>query len=43
MWHSGLMERYRRVQNRDVLLNDVWSYDSVIDTALWTPMCTDDS
>ncbi len=29
---TTLMERRGRVQSRDVLLNDVWSYDSVIDT-----------
>ena len=29
---ATLMERRGRVQSRDVLLNDVWSYDSVIDT-----------
>jgi two-component system phosphate regulon response regulator PhoB len=29
---ATLMERRGRVQSRDVLLNDVWSYDSLIDT-----------
>jgi two-component system, OmpR family, phosphate regulon response regulator PhoB len=29
---STLMERRGRVQSRDVLLNDVWGYESVIDT-----------
>jgi len=29
---STLMERRGRVQSRDVLLNDVWSYDAAIDT-----------
>jgi len=29
---ATLMERRGRVQSRDVLLNDVWSYDSAIDT-----------
>jgi two-component system phosphate regulon response regulator PhoB len=29
---STLMERRGRVQSRDVLLNDVWGYDSAIDT-----------
>ena len=29
---ATLMERRGRIQSRDVLLNDVWSYDSVIDT-----------
>lgn len=29
---ATLMERRGRVQSRDVLLNDVWSYESVIDT-----------
>lgn len=29
---ATLMERRGRVQSRDVLLNDVWSYDAAIDT-----------
>jgi len=29
---TTLMERRGRVQSRDVLLNDVWGYESVIDT-----------
>jgi DNA-binding response OmpR family regulator len=29
---STLIERRGRVQSRDVLLNDVWGYESVIDT-----------
>ena len=29
---ATLMERRGRLQSRDVLLNDVWSYESVIDT-----------
>jgi two-component system phosphate regulon response regulator PhoB len=29
---ATLMERRGRVQSRDVLLNDVWSYESMIDT-----------
>ena len=29
---STLMERRGRVQSRDVLLNDVWGYESLIDT-----------
>ena len=29
---SVLMERRGRLQSRDVLLNDVWGYESAIDT-----------
>ena len=29
---SVLMERQGRLQSRDVLLNDVWGYESAIDT-----------
>lgn len=29
---STLIERRGRVQSRDVLLNDVWGYESAIDT-----------